>query len=99
MTKPKIFGQAKNDTIDDGDHCRVILKITEFLGRNKIFLGFYCFKNHRTGEASCLGDGKGRTRKEGGPNFSPNLRTQLGNFFQPFNRELYKFIGEEFAWA
>jgi len=60
--------------------------------------GFYCFKNLKTGEPSCLGDGKGRTRAGGGPNFSPHLKEEMVEYFKPYNAELYKIIGENFHW-
>jgi len=60
--------------------------------------GFYCFKSLKTGEPNCLGDGKGRTRKEGGPNFSQRLKSDLKTFFEPYNKKLYQFVGEDFKW-
>ena len=61
--------------------------------------GFYCFQKEKSNSGpSCLGDGKGRTRKEGGPNFSPELKDQMYNFFKKSNEELFKWIGEDFGW-
>ena len=67
-----------------------------FLTQDK---GFYCFQKEKANAGpSCLGDGKGRTRKEGGPNFSPEIKTQMYNFFRNSNEELFKWIGEDFGW-
>ena len=64
----------------------------------KRYKGFYCFKKTESNSPSCLGDGKGRTRKEGGPNFSPELKLKLYNFFKPFNQQLFNWLGESFEW-
>lgn len=64
----------------------------------KRYKGFYCFKKTESNSPSCLGDGKGRTRKEGGPNFSPEIKLKLYNFFKPFNQQLFNWLGESFEW-
>jgi hypothetical protein len=30
---------------------------------------------------------------------SKELRKQLAEYFEPYNRELYRLLGEEFDWA
>ena len=41
----------------------------------------------------------GRTRAGGGPQFSTELKKELYEFFGPYNRDLFNWIGEDFNWS
>ena len=61
--------------------------------------GFYCYvKDQSAKHSNCLIDGKGRTRKDGGPKYQAELKSKLYSFFKSYNDELFEWIGEDFGW-
>ena len=78
-------------------------KVESFLGLKSRFneesvyfdkkKGFYCVRK-RNGHGSCLGETKGRPH----PKVEKDDIQKLSKYFQPFNREFYKAVGQDFDW-
>ena len=73
--------------------------------------GFFCFRKltpdyldkKLSGKAfaeslKCLTKAKGRTRQKAGEQPNKSVLLKLKQFYQPYNKQFFKLIGEEFDW-
>lgn len=58
--------------------------------------GFYCIKTTENGKGfQCGGENKGRTH----PELKKSTLDQLADFFEPYNKKLFRTIGKRFNWT
>ena len=83
----------------------VLVKVEEFLGLGHYITpdmfvyntktGFHCIRSNRTSTGmACYASDRGRTQKP----ISPEIKSELTEFFKPKNERFFRMIGKSFDW-